>query len=225
LARPLRDSRTKRAWYANQSSLPPPATSSVCSSALAPPDSALAETPWTEPCGIPAALPRMPDRSCSARLPPLRSSLKLRAGSAFTASILVDRQPAVTHPALAAQEVACSYQQRGSSLPWHRDRQRAPPHWQPRRLPRRQLVTSPSFQPSGDSIATPFSPSRRMPPPHSPFNSRRAPLSPHDPTSAGSYRTEPHSDQLGDYSRRKHLHRRHFVSISRQRPQPEQIPR
>jgi hypothetical protein len=134
LARPLRHSPTKRARSTNQSSLPPPATSSVCSSALAPPGSAFAETPWTRPCGIPAALPKMPDRSHSTTLPLLRPSLKLRAGSAFTASILAVRQPAITHPTLAAQEVAWAYRQRGSSLPWHRDRQRAPPHWQPQRL-------------------------------------------------------------------------------------------
>jgi hypothetical protein len=116
-----------------------------------------------------------------------------------------------------AQEVPCAYQQLGFSC-WHRDRNKLASLATPKaNTPATRHFSS--SQPIDDSIATPFSPSRRMPPPHSPFNSRRAPLSPHDPTSAGSYRTEPHRDQLGDDSRRKRLHRRHFVSISHQRPQ------
>jgi hypothetical protein len=43
------------------------------------------------------------------------------------------------------------------------------PLWQHRRLPRRQLVTSPASSPLTTVIATLFSPSRRMSPPHSPI--------------------------------------------------------
>ena len=98
------------------------------------------------------------------------------------------------------------------------------PLWPHRRLPRRQLVTSPASSPLTTVLPRHSRLHAVCRHPIPPFNSRRAPFSPHDPTSAGSDRTEPHSTSWGDYSRRKRLHRRHFVSISRQSHQREQIP-
>ena len=147
--------------------------------------------------GTSAALPRLADSSRPATLTPLQPSLKLQAGSAFTASILAVRLPGTSNqPSWPRRSLAPI-----SSLVspgWHRDRNELASLAAPKAT---TPATGhfPSFQPIDDSVATPFSP--------------------HNPTSAGSYSTEPHSDQLGHYSRRKRLHRRHFVSISHQRPQ------